>query len=318
MESFLKRAGIFILIGLLIYLGLYYWSEKLIMNNTEFNRIYKIQTLENSTIDFLILGSSRANPLTYGDMKEKMEDMTDSEVINLSFPGGGIVPNLFLYEYFSRDHEANNLIYVFSPFAFHAKAWNESRIGDLDFYRRACFCPDLTQQYFSYYSHGLLTSIGPAIDYLAGFSKINNQQRFQSDRPEGEINFDETFFHTEKKDIERVNYLYSEGLNPELFSRYFDLLAELALEVKTEGKDFIIIRPPQREIFTERLYETIPDLAEYDRKLEVFIQENNIPFYDLRDLSNQEDYFIDPDHLNRSGVEALIEDYLTEIILEYK
>lgn len=318
MDRFIVRAIIFILIGLVIYIGLYLWSDYLIDENTEFNRLYAIQSSEVTNYNFVILGASRANPLTYGDMNSKIEEIVDGKVINLSFPGGGIIPNLFHYEYFNEKHSTDNVVYIFSSFAFHAEIWNESRIGDLDFYQRSQFCPELTRQYFSYFFKDYCNSMGTPFDYLTGFSKINNQNRFQNDIPAGEKNFEETFFHREATDVERVNYLFSEGLNSELFSNYFNLFKKLATDVQASDKDFIIIRPPLRDDFSNKLYEIFPKLTDYEEILLNFVTENDIPYYDLTNVNNKDDYFIDPDHLNQEGVSNLIENHLANILLQYK
>jgi len=318
MDRFRVRAIVFILIGLVIYAGLYFWSDYLIERNTEFNRLYAIQSSEINNYDFIILGASRANPLTYGDMQNRLEELIDGKLINLSFPGGGIVPNLFHYEYFNTRHTADNVVYVLSPFAFHSEMWNESRISDLDFYQRSLFCADLTSLYFNFFSRNLCNSIGTPIDYLSGFSKINNQDRFKKDIPAGEKNFDETFFHTEARDIERINYLYSEGLNSELFIGYLEQLKELISEVQAEDKDFIIIRPPLRDEFVDKLNDKFPELVEYEELILELVTENEIPYYDLTGVSNKNEFFIDPDHLNKEGVSDLIENHLANILIDYK
>src|SRR3972149_2554189 len=99
--------------------------------------------------------------------------MTGASILNLSIVGGGITVNRLVLDYFLTGHDAGAIVYVIDSFAFYSREWNEDRLQDVRLFLRAPVDPALA---------GLLlrnpATRFQALDYMAGFSRINNHDRF--------------------------------------------------------------------------------------------------------------------------------------------
>jgi hypothetical protein len=72
------------------------------------------------------------------------------------------------------------------PFAFYSRTWIEDRFGDAKLLRATPFDPGTAWLLWQYSRR---EGVDPrvAADYLTGFSKINNRDRFKRDAWEGEL-----------------------------------------------------------------------------------------------------------------------------------
>ena len=153
--------------------------------------------------DVLILGASHAAVFDFDDMNRRLEEMTRSRILNLSVVGGGVVVNRLLLDYFLVRHRTAAIVYVVDSFAFYSREWNERRLEDARLFQRAPFDPALARL--------LLRSGAPlmvAVDYVSGFSKINNPDRFGLDRPAEAARFDRRYRPVDQIDRQRIAYLY--------------------------------------------------------------------------------------------------------------
>lgn len=189
MKQFGKSALLFFAIGLLIYAGVYMAAERLLYRHGHSNAFFKIATTETRDYDWVILGASHAMPLDFGDFNASMERETGLRILNLASQGTGSLYNRFVLEYFLRAHRTRNLLYVIDSFTFTSRAWNEDRFSDAKLIRGAPFEMATAQLMWNYVRRD---GVSPRalLDYLTGFSKINNRDRFQLDAWEGEAQFD--------------------------------------------------------------------------------------------------------------------------------
>ena len=132
-----------------------------------------IRTAPQADYDRVILGASHAAVFDFDDMNGRLEQMTGARILNLSVVGGGVVVNRLLLDYFLVRHRTEAIVYVVDSFAFYSSEWNEERLEDARLFQRAPFDPALAR---------LLAGSGAppmvALDYVSGFSKINNPDRF--------------------------------------------------------------------------------------------------------------------------------------------
>lgn len=207
--GFLWRGLIFLLVGLVLYSGVYAWSENLVHSNTELNRFYKIKTAENSPYDWVFFGASHALVMDLQDMNAQLEEITGSKILNLGEMGGGPAVSGVLLDYFLAKHETRGAVYFVDSFVFYSDFWNEGRLADVGLYQRAPFDPALAKV--------LLQNSATrwkGLDYLFGFSKNNFWVT-------GKINslreFNETTFRSSQEFKEATTKLDNKADWPRIF-----------------------------------------------------------------------------------------------------
>ncbi len=183
-RRFMGHGLLFVLVGLVLYSGVYAWSERLVYEHTELNRLYKIKTAQTSTYDWVILGASHALVMDLRDMNARLEKMTGAKILNLGEMGGGPAISGVLLDYFLAGHQTRAVVYFVDSFSFYSQDWNEGRLKDVGLYQRAPFDPALVKVLLQ---NPATRWVG--LDYLFGFSKnnfwvterINNSLLFKSD-----------------------------------------------------------------------------------------------------------------------------------------
>ena len=183
-RRFIWHGLIFVLVGLVLYSGVYAWSERLVYKNTQLNRFFKIKTASADTYDYAIMGASHALVMDLEDMNARLEKITGAKIMNLGEMGGGPAISGVLLDYFLATHETRAVVYFVDSFSFYSQFWNETRLKDVALYQRAPFDPALVKVLLQ----------NPAtrwmgLDYLFGFSKnnfwvterLNNSRLFRSD-----------------------------------------------------------------------------------------------------------------------------------------
>ena len=116
--TFGRRAAGFVLIGVVLYVGLYVASERIIAEYAQRNRFYMVQTAPQARYDHVILGASHAAVFDYRDMNVRLEAMTGTRILNLSIVGAGITVNRLLLDYFLTEHHTDSVVYVLDSFGF--------------------------------------------------------------------------------------------------------------------------------------------------------------------------------------------------------
>jgi hypothetical protein len=306
--AFARRALRFVVVGLLLYGILYFASERLVLEHGERNRFYMVRTTTPSDYDFVILGASRAAVFDYRDMNARLEQITGAKIMNLSTPGGGILVNRLLLEYFLTAHRTRAVVYVLDSFVFYSRAWNEERLRDHELFLRAPWDPTLA---------GLLlrerAARPAALAYISGFSKINNRDRFAPDRHAAEgAAFDRVYRAVPQIDRQRMAFLYPEDVFDAtlLESPYLSRFEELIRWVQAHGIRFIIVRPP----LPETIHRMLPGEERFEDVIGRVARVHGIEFHDLSRVGNDPEFFHDSDHLNQAGVLNLFENHLSEIL----
>lgn len=293
----LRRWPVFLLIGLALYAALYLWAESVVRSEGERNRFFMVASTPPTQFDTVILGASHAMPLGYKDFNAQLEAASGGKVMNLSIEGAGIMPNRLVLDYFFTRHETRQVVLFVDSFAFYSPQWNEDRLDDALF-ARAPFDPALLETLWRYpWAQHL------ALPYASGFTKINNEQRFDSDRSEAELTkFEKTYRPIPQIDRQRIAYLYPATLSDTEFQRYLgelDALADLALE---HGARLLLVKPPT----PPRYREALPDEPAFDAAITKFAEDHSLAYRDFSTLLPDDANYYDTDHMNPTGVTAFI------------
>jgi hypothetical protein len=307
-ERFLRSAAVFVLVGLVIYAGLYAVSESLIDRYARRNRFHMVKTAPPAEYDYVILGASHAATFDYRDMNARLEEMTGATILNLSIQGAGITVNRLVLDYFLAGHRTAGVVYVLDSFAFYSREWNEDRLQDAALYHRAPL--DLTVA-------GLLlrdpVTRSVAVEYLSGFSKINNADRFAPDLFDEEVSrFDRSYRPVPQIDRQRISYLYPPGIDAATLgdSPHLVQFEELIRDLQTRGIRLIVVRPP----IPARIYDMIPGERQFDATIESVLERYGVEYHDFSSVNNDEALFFDSDHLNQDGVLSFFENHLQDVL----
>jgi hypothetical protein len=310
MKSLAKSALSFIAIGLALYCGAYYAAERLMTSTGRSNAFFKIAALQDPKVDWLILGASHAMPLDFADFNAGMERETGLKIVNLAAPGAGPLYNRFVLEHFLREHRARNLLYVLDSFAFYSRTWNEDRFADAKLLRRTPFEPAIARRLWDYVLHEGVDPLA-AFDYVSGFSKINNRERFERDVWEGEAQFERVYRPSTTATAKRIAYLYPDKTPPETRARYLVVFSSLVALAQHEGMRVVVVRLPVPPQFRGQL----PDEAAFDDALARVLAPRNIPLRDFSSAIDEPRFYFDTDHLNRAGLTEFFNRELKSLLL---
>jgi hypothetical protein len=292
-----KSALLFIAIGLALYAGVYYAAERLMVRTGHSNPFFKIATAKDNTVDWVILGASHAMPLDFADFNAHMQSETGLRILNLAAPGTGPLYNRFVLEHYLRTHRARNVLYIVDAFAFYSRTWNEERFGDAKLLRRTPLEPAIARRLWDYaWVEGV--DARAVLDYVTGFSKINNRERFERDLWEGEAQFDRVYPPSAGAVKKRIAYLYPDKTPPAALGRYLEEFSSLIAFARREGAAVVVVKMPLPPQYRSQL----PDEAAFDEAISRLLAARDVPFHDLSQTRSEPRFYFDTDHLNRTGL----------------
>jgi hypothetical protein len=312
MKGLLRTALAFAGLGLVLYGAAYYACERLVYRTGDTNPFFKIETAERDGFDWVILGASHAMPLDFADFNAHMEQQTGLRILNLAAPGTGPLYNRFVFEHFLTRHRTAKLIYVVDSFAFTSPAWNEERFADAKLLARTPFSLGLAWRMAGY---SFEEGVDPraVLDYVTGFSKINNRDRFKRDVWEGEAQFERTYRPSAAATAKRTAYLFPGGA-PERAAvmRYLGEFATLLGLARERGIEVVVIKMP----VPSRFYDKLPDETAFDQLLLELPAMRQALFRDFSLTMDEPRFYFDTDHLNRAGLTAFFSRYLKTLLVE--
>jgi hypothetical protein len=309
MNKLVRPALLFVAIGLAIYAALYVAAEQLLWRHGHSNPYFKIATLPEREVDWVVLGASHAMTMDFADFNARMEKSTGQRIAQLAGPGTGPLYNRCVLEHFLRRHDARHLLYVVDSFAFYSRTWNEDRFADAKLLRRTPFEPALAGSLIRYARHAGVDPQAP-LDYLSGFSKINNRERFEPDVWEGEAQFERSARASTSAVTKRIAYLYPEQTRPDARARYLGQLSMLLGLARQHGIDVLVIKMPLPVGFRKQL----PDEAAFDADLAPILAAHGARFADFSDTIDDARMYFDTDHLNRKGLDQFFERSLRTLL----
>jgi len=310
MRNLGKVALLFVAIGLAIYAGVYYAAERLTYRTGHSNPFFKIAAVRDPATDWVILGASHAMPLDFADFNARMERETGLRILNLASPGTGPLYNRFVLEEFLREHRAAYLLYVVDSFAFYSRTWNEDRFADAKLLRRTPFEPAIARHLWDYSLHEGVDAVA-VLDYVSGFSKINNRERFQQDVWEGEAQFDRVYRPSPTATSKRMDYLYPEHTPSAARTRYLDQFDALIALARQEGMNVVVVKMPVQPLYHGQL----PEEKAFDRALADLLAARSIFLHDFSTTLPEAAFYFDTDHLNRAGLTEFFFRHFRAILL---
>jgi hypothetical protein len=301
-RRFARQAVWFVVFGLLIYAGLYAASEHLVYKYAQANRFYKVKTAPYQHFDYVILGASHSAAFDLEDMNARLEEITKSKILNLSTTGGGVTINRLLLEYFLVRHQTSTVVYVVDSFIFDSRQWNEDRLQDARLFYRAPL--DLSLVRLMMREH---VDRSVVLNYASGFSKINNPDRFAPDVPDDTARFEKTYRPVKQIDQQRIDYLFPRQNDDQATELHYMAEFETLIQnMKARNIRVIVIKPP----IPERFYRMLPNESRFDTNLKGILDRDGVEFDDFSHVSNDESFFFNSDHLNRTGVLNFFQNYL--------
>jgi len=307
-RTFLRPAILFTAVGFLLYLGLYVGSEAIAREHAERNRFHVVHSAPHDHYDAVILGASRSAVFDYRDMNSRLETLAGASVMNLSTVGGGVLPNRVLLDYFLSSRTTDQVIYFVDSFAFYSEDWNEERLRDTSLFRKAPLDPSLARLLL-----GRPETRLSGLEYLTGFHKVNNPERFEPDLFQAEgAAFERIYRPVPQIDRQRIAFLYPDDVasaSPVL-ERYLGELEEMMRMVAERGMSFVIVRAP----LPERFLEMLEGEEDFSMRLQEVADRNGVAVHDFTRTSNDPDYFYDSDHLNETGVTVFFQEYFGDVI----
>ena len=310
----MKRLGrsalLFAAIGLLLYAAVYYAAEQLMYRTGRSNAFFKIAATQERVVDWVILGASHAMPLDFADFNAYMQGETGLKILNLASPGTGPLYNRFVLEHFLREHRAKNVLYVVDSFAFRSRTWNEERFADAKLLRRTPFEPAIAARVWDYAWHD---GVDPRalLDYVSGFSKINNRERFERDVWEGEAQFERVYRPSASAVTKRIAYLYPDKTPATAMARYLEEFSALIATARRAGAGVVVIKLPTPAQYRSQL----PEEAQFDEAVARLLATREARFHDFSRAMDEPGFYFDTDHLNRSGLTECFARYLRPILV---
>lgn len=305
-----KSAALFLALGLLLYGLLLYAADGLVYRTGKSNPFYKIAIAGQERFDWVILDASHAMPLDFADFNGFMEKETGLHIINLASPGTGPLYNRFVFEQFLAGHRTRNLLYIVDSFAFYQTTWNEERFTDAKLLGRTPFDLTIARRLFTYcLQEGV--DFRALLDYVTGFSKINNHERFERDMWEGEKQFDRVFRPSPAMTRSRISYLFPKPPKPAGLAHYLEVFDGLVTLAQQKGVRVIAIKAPVPPDFRSK----IPNEAEFDAAVSGLLATRQVAFLDFSGALPEPGFYFDTDHLNRAGVTELFEKRIKGVLL---
>lgn len=297
----------FLALGLMLYVGLFIWSDRVRETHAGRNPFHRI-TQAPIQSDWIILGASHALPLGFDGIPTSLRAATTQSTLTLAVPGGGPAVTRLVAERYFADHEAGGVLVVLDAFTFADPRWNEDRLGDNDILPKMPTDPLTFRVLLRAVPRGL--PVGTFLAYATGFARINDRARFETDRWEAEDRFENTSRPSEAADAARVTYLYPDVASEASIQRGLADIEALIALARAKGARIVLVFPPLPERFQTRLPE-IPDLQP---RLAALAGRLGVPLIDHQGLIPDAQFYFDTDHLNRSGVQLWLERGLGPIL----
>jgi hypothetical protein len=304
-----RRALAFTGLGVLLYALLFAAAEQLVIATGHGNPFYKIAMLQAPTVDWVVLGTSHAMPLDFGDTRQVLQRRTGLQFVNLAATGAGPLYNRFVLEQFLREHRARNVLVAVDSFAFYSRTWNEERFEDGKLLARTPF-DRATAASLWHYVRTEGVPVRAWLDYATGFSTINNRDRFKPDLWEGENQFDRVWRPSASALDKRMQYLYPDRTQPAALARYMGALSQLIAVASRSGAQVVVVKMPTPPQYRSRL----PGEAPFDAALAAVLAPAGVPYRDFSPVLPQPQFYFDSDHLNRAGVNEFLASHLLPLV----
>lgn len=257
---------------------------------------------ENTRLDLLIMGTSRARILTrvHCNWETFAREFGDS-IFNIAVPfGGGIVPEkIYLKNFFREGNSADTILFFVDACMFFAPQPNrEHRFVNYEPLRAGFF-------------FDLVTNDQP-LDRIATYVESKFSYRWFTLKP-GYVGCHTMELKPEDMDPakmkKRLDSIYFEGLNERYFQKYILDFKDILRMAQERGSRIIIAFAPILLGDQPGMPRLMKELNEYQKEFDFEIHDFTHAIPDLA-------CFCDYDHLNAKGVERLVTECLRPILTQ--
>ena len=278
------------------------------------NPFFKIATVQDRSVDWVILGASHAMPLDFDDFNAYMQRETGLRILNLASPGTGPLYNRFVLEHFLRARRAKNILYVVDSFAFYSRSWNEERFADAKLLGRTPFEPATAAQLWDYARHRRRGSACGCSTMSPAFPKSTTGIASRRDVWEGEAQFERVYRPSVSAVKKRIAYLYPDKTAATSLSRYLEAFSTLIATAHQAGANVVVIKMPTPSQYRGQL----PDEAGFDQALSRLLATAGVRFLDFSEAMDEPRFYFDTDHLNRVGLTEFFARHLKPVFVPEK
>jgi hypothetical protein len=149
------------------------------------------------------------------------------------------------------------------------------------------------------------------LDYLTGFSKINNPDRFAPDTSADEASrFARVYRPVRQIDDLRLGYLYPAAVDAAALASYLRQFEALVAAARAREVAVVAVKMP----LSERILGALPDEERFDAALRELLARHGGVLHDFSRVGNDDRFFYDTDHLNRDGVLHFFEGSLRHVL----
>jgi hypothetical protein len=301
LKNVLQNIALFLILNLLLLLFILWLGNKRLerfefnYGNTESNVLFIPEKTEH---DVLILGSSHARSFARTGNHQRMENILDKKVANLSkgHGAGGIKNQLIYFDYFlGQGNTAGTLLYFVDPFVFY----NDKMDNHNFIFNNEPFRFNFTKILLK---HG--TRAETFVNYLKFKMKpYDYWWNYKPDTIMQEIRF---LTAIDSNNFEkRIAVMYANGMKQEIKKEKTEYLMKLIDLAEANKMKIIFVVPPT-------LLGKLPDHENMLQTLREIAKD--IPVYDYSTSVTQPEYYYDLDHLNTTGCNYFTENYLKKIL----
>lgn len=149
------------------------------------------------------------------------------------------------------------------------------------------------------------------LNYVTGFSKLNNPERFELDIWEGEKQFDRIYRPSAAATRKRIEYLYPNNASTVALDRYLTKFAELIDLARGKEISLVVLKLPVPQLFRELQ----PGEALFDAELSRLLAERGVRYADFTRALDESRFYFDTDHLNRAGTSEFLARHLKSLLV---
>lgn len=278
-----------------IWVSVPQWRFQFTNKDTESNLLIMPS---NENLDIVMLGTSHGRTFSRYGNHQRVENILQSRILNLSKGNGGgpFVESLFLSYFYEQKNKADVVLYFIDPWVFYSAKWNEENFFlseeplNLNFLTLALKYGTDKQVIFNY----LKTKLG--VGWLLTKPTISL------------LSDEKSLAMVDKEAVEkRIENLYPDGTNEDyarLQMRYMENMLDLASQNKTKT---IFIIPPT-------LLGNLPGHAQLIKRLEEWKKTYSIEFFDFSDSMSNPSLYADHDHLNSKGIDVFTQKFIKPIL----
>jgi hypothetical protein len=253
---------------------------------------------KNEKKDLLILGSSHARIFTRDKNHLRVENILHKSMLDIGKGGGegGITTNLVMLKYFYEEgNSADQIVYFIDAWPFFSDKWNE----------KSYF---LTNEPIDFKLLKICIEKGVDKDVLLNYFKSKYTMDWLQRKPKsGEINGNELKEISPEAVQKRLESLYIQPYNEELFAHYAGQLQEVVQLAYAHHSKLKFIFPSTLLDDTRGKYKVIELLKQFNAQY-------GTPFYDYADAIKDHHFYYDHDHLNTKGIVYFTEHFLKPVV----